>query len=117
MDAWRSGDARLRYNAGHRQDRNHKEIRDEFLRLGCTWMDTYQLGDGRPDGVAGYGGLSMCVEIKDPLNVPSKRRLTPDEQGWHRTWTGGIRIVQTKEDVAETVNVLKGWLAAIREAV
>lgn len=106
----------MRFNAGHRMDANHKTIRAEFLRLGCTWMDTYQLGDGRPDGVAALGGVCICVEIKDPLNIPSKRKLTPDEQEWHLTWTGGIRIVQTKEDVAETVNVLKGWHKAIREA-
>lgn len=77
-------------------------------------MDTYQLGSGKPDGVVGYGGLSMCIEIKDPSKPRSKRKLTPDEEVWHRHWTGGMRIIETPEQCAEVVKVLEGWLEKIR---
>lgn len=105
----------MRPRRAHRQDGNHAEIRDEFLRLGFTWMDTYQLGSGKPDGVAGYGGLSLCIEIKDSTQPPSKRGLTDDEKDWHKSWTGGIRIVSCKADVAVAVETMIRWHKAIQE--
>lgn len=107
----------MRPRRAHRQDGNHGEIRDEFLRLGCSWMDTYQLGDGKPDGVAGYGGISQCIEIKDSKQPPSKQRLTDDEKEWHMNWTGGIRIVSCKADVAVAVETMIRWCKAIAEGL
>lgn len=98
----------------HRTDGNHAAIRAEFRRLGCTWLDSYQLGGGAPDGFVGYGGLCMPIEVKDPTQSVRTRRLTPAQVEFHRTWTGGMRIVETNAQVAETVAVLKGWLEKIR---
>lgn len=97
-----------------RQDRNHAEIRAEFKRLGCSWCDTYELGNGRPDGFVGLGGISMGIEIKDGLKPPSARRLTPDEKGFREYWTGGIKTVESKEDCAAVVTIMETWLEKIR---
>jgi hypothetical protein len=77
-------------------------------------MDTYQLGKGHPDGVAGLGGLSICIEIKDASKPPSKRRLTEDEKTWHANWTGGVKVVEDLSGVQETVALLQDWHRAIR---
>lgn len=98
----------------HRQDGNHAAIRAEFKRLGCSWMDSYELGSGRPDGFVGYGGLCMPIEIKDPSQSVKTRQLTPAQIEFHAYWTGGMRIVETMEQVAETVAVLAGWLEKLR---
>lgn len=98
----------------HRQDANHNAIKEEFKRLGCTWMDTYQLGRGLPDGIVGYGGLCMAIEIKDAAKIPSQRKLTPMEQEFHSYWTGGMRIVETKADCMEVFTVMEGWHNKLR---
>ncbi len=107
----------MRPRRAHRQDGNHAMIRQAFLDAGCSWMDTYQLGAGRPDGVAALGGLCICIEIKDPSKSPSEQKLTPDEEKWHSKWTGGMRIVKDLQDVSDTVEVLKEWHRRIRDGL
>ena len=51
----------------------------------------------------------MLVEIKDGSKPPSKRKLNKRQQEWRDTWTGGMRIVESIDDVAATVRVLRNW--------
>ena len=97
-----------------RQDANHGTIRDAFRKFGCSWVDLHELGMGRPDGVAGYGGLCVLVEIKDAAKPPSKRRLTKEQQSWWARWScGGIWLVETSADVEWVVR----WLRSASDAV
>jgi hypothetical protein len=89
---------------GHRKDRNHDEIAGAFVAHGATWADTYQLGDGFPDGIAGYMGLSVPVEIKDPTNPPSKQKLTDDEAQWHAKWKGSKAIIRSEADARALID-------------
>lgn len=100
----------------HRQDSNHGAIRSAFEGLGCSVADLSALGNGCPDILVGLGGLCIPVEIKDGSKFPSKRRLTDDETKWHAAWKGGVKIVENLDGVVETVNLLKRWHQAIREA-
>lgn len=68
------------------------------------------------DATIGYGGLTMLIECKDGKKSPSRRKLTKREEDFHATWTGGIRIVDSLDAVLETVEVLKRWHLAIRNA-
>lgn len=97
-----------------RQDSNHGDIRSAFESLGCSVCDLSALGNGRPDLLIGFGGLCICVEVKDGAKPPSERRLTPDEEKFRMNWKGGYRLVTNLEDVAETVKVLENWHRAIR---
>lgn len=98
-----------------RKDANHNAVASEFERLGCSFIDL----SGTPcgfDGAAGYGGLSIMVEIKDGEKPPSARKLTPNEEKVHARWTGGKRLVMNMDDVAATVKTLREWHAAIMDA-
>jgi hypothetical protein len=65
------------------------------------------VGHGFVDIVVGYAGANALVEIKDPEQPPSKRRLTEDEQKWHEEWKGTAKIIETFEDVAAHLQELE----------
>lgn len=91
-----------------RVDANHAEIKRAFEALGCSFLDVSQTPCGF-DGVAGLGGLCICVEIKDGNKPPSDRKLTDNEAKVHAAWKGGMRIVENLDHVVETVNTLRRW--------
>lgn len=92
-----------------RVDGNHREVVDEFRRLGCSVLDMSRLGEGAPDLLIGYGGISLLVEVKDGSKPPSKRVLTTDQVQWWLDWKENPRVVRNHEQVAETVKVLQQW--------
>ena len=92
-----------------RTDANHAIICSAFRALHCTVLDLSSMGEGCPDICVGVGGISMLVEIKDGSKPPSKRKLNKRQQEWRDTWTGGMRIVESIDDVAATVRVLRNW--------
>ena len=92
-----------------RRDHNHGSIADAFLLLGCSVIDLCSVGKGVGDLLIGYEGLTLMVEIKNPLMPPSKRRLTKAQEELRLDWTGGARLVETLEDVEATVKVLRKW--------
>ena len=100
-----------------RVDANHKEVVDEFRRLGCSVLDMSRLGDGAPDLLIGYGGVSILVEVKDGLKPPSKSTLNNDQLQWWMNWRENPRVVRNLEQVAETAEVLKQWHKYITKGI
>ena len=96
-----------------RKDTNQSEIERAFRKMGCSFWDTSALGGGFPDGVAGLGGISLPIEIKDGSKVPSKRKLTPAQIEFRDNWKGGMRVVENLTDVEITVRLLRSWHAKI----
>lgn len=96
-----------------RTDANLTDLVNAFRKLGCSVHVTNRDWDL----TIGYGGLTMLCEAKDGAKPPSARKLTKNEEKFHSTWTGGIRIIKDLEDVAETVKVLQGWRLAICNAL
>jgi hypothetical protein len=90
-----------------RTDGNQSEIVSEYRKHGVTVVPTHMVGNGFVDIVIGYHGHNGLVEIKDPTQPPSKRKLTPDEQEFHNLWGGVLRIIETVEDVREHVEEIK----------
>lgn len=90
-----------------RVDRNQPEIVQAFRRLGCQVAHTHTVGHGFPDIVVAVDRYTLLVEIKDPEQPASKRKLTPDEQEFANRWTGDLRIVTTIEEVAEIVEQIR----------
>ncbi len=89
--------------------RNQPEVVKLFRQLGATVQHLHTVGKGCPDLLIGYCGANGVVEIKDPQQPPSGRRLTEDETKWHRDWRGNVVVIQTPEDVTE-------YLSRLREA-
>ena len=91
-----------------RRDANHADIRDELRKAGAVVADTASLGGGFPDLVVGWRGVIMLLEIKDGNKPPSKRKLTPDEVEFFKTWNGfPVYVVESFEDAARLVDAIE----------
>ena len=87
-----------------RVDANHTAIVSLLRSFGCSVISTAGVGDGFPDLVVGFHGVTHLIEIKDGEKSPSKRRLTPDEEDWHSTWQGDpVCILKSLRDAEELV--------------
>jgi hypothetical protein len=86
-------------------DRNQAEIVRDLRKAGCSVWITSGVGQGAVDIVVGYDGRNFLLEIKDPLQPPSKRRLTEDESTFHAGWNGQIEVVETTEEAFRAVGV------------
>lgn len=65
-------------------DGNHGEIRAVLRDLGAKVQDLSAVGRGVPDLLVMYRGRVELLEVKDGSKPPSARRLTPDEDRWHK---------------------------------
>jgi len=82
-------------------DRNQNQIKDELRKLGYSVTIMSQLGNGIPDILVGYHGITLPVEIKMP-----GEELTPDEMEWFVNWHGsGIVATTTKEIMSEFMRI------------
>lgn len=63
------------------------------------------VGDGCPDLLVGWRGMTILFEVKDGSKPPSKRRLTQEQVDWHAAWRGGTLAVVC--DVESALRVLK----------
>lgn len=87
-----------------RIDANQNQIVKQLRQLpGVSVKITSMVGDGFVDAVIGYMGRNYLAEIKDPNQPPSKRKLTPDEQRFHKDWKGQVAIIQCFEDALKMI--------------
>ena len=100
-----------------RVDSNHKEVVDEFRRLGCSVLDMSRLGEGTPDLLIGFSGQCMLVEVKNGKKPPSKRVLTGPQIYFWMSWKANPLVVKSLDDVAKTVNVLQTWHKYIEQGL
>jgi hypothetical protein len=91
-----------------RLDGNHSEIVRALLSSGCTVQSLAALGDGVPDLLVGVAGRNLLLEVKDPAQPPSKRRLTPDQKEWHDLWRGTAHVVETVDQALAIVAFARG---------
>jgi len=89
-------------------DANQTAIVKALRQMGCTVQHLHSVGDGCPDLLVGAHGVTLLVEVKDGTKPPSARRLTPDQEAWHRSWTGGpVAIVTDLEGAVRAVNAVR----------
>lgn len=89
-----------------RVDGNHTAIKQNLERLGCEVEDTSGVGGGFPDLIVGKRGRAVFLEIKDPSQPPSGRRLTPAQEKWHARWKAQgvpVFVVETFEEAVDAV--------------
>jgi len=73
------------------------------LRARGYLVQTLHQGGGVPDLIVSNGPRMVLVEVKDPAQPPSGRRLTPAQVRWHAEWrdAGGadVYVCETVEQV------------------
>jgi hypothetical protein len=93
-----------------RVDANQAEIVAALRAAGCAVQPLHTVGQGVPDLLVGVAGQNLLVEIKDPAQPLSKRRLTPDQKKWHASWNGRAHVVETIEQALSLVAFARGRL-------
>ncbi len=78
-------------------DGNQKLILATVIEEGASAVSTSAIGNGFGDIIGAINWQTFMMEVKDPAQPPSKRRLTPAEKEFHRTWKGRIHVVETPE--------------------
>ena len=88
-----------------RTDGNQQSIVESARKLGATVQVLSGMGEGCPDLLIGFRGRNYLVEVKDPAQPPSARRLTPDQTRWHAEWLGQVAIVEDYDDLKDVLGV------------
>lgn len=88
-----------------RVDATQPEIVSALRRAGCSVLVTSGLGGGAMDAVVGRNGINYLLELKDGMLPASKRKLTPDEEEFHKTWKGQIDTVGSIEEAFKAVGL------------
>jgi len=88
-----------------RIDANQNRIVDALRYAGATVQSLAAVGNGVPDLLIGFNGVTVLMEVKDGSKPPSERSLTPLQLDWHSKWNGGTLCVVT--DVESALRVLK----------
>ena len=96
-------------------DKNQTEIVEAMRKAGATVQSLAAVGAGVPDLLVGFKNRTALVEVKDGSKCPSARKLTPDQQQWHATWTGGTLAIVPDVDAALRVLKLMEASSAIQE--
>lgn len=89
----------MRY--ANRIDDNQRDIVKALREYGAVVRIISQ-GDGIPDLLVAYKGVTILMEVKDGDKPPSARKLTEAEQKFFDEWTGGMLVVvnSVEESVA-----------------
>ncbi len=92
----------MRY--ANRIDANQGRI-VEALRSAGAFVRIVTQGDGIPDLLVAYRGVTILMEVKDGDKPPSARKLTEAEQKFFDEWTGGMLVIVNSAQ--EALEILK----------
>ena len=84
-------------------DRNHQEIVDALRKVGASVYSTHAVGQGFPDVVCGFRGLTFCIEIKDGDLPPSQRGLTDAQLRFRIMWQGHYAIANNVDEALKII--------------
>ena len=86
-------------------DSNQTEVVNALRQVGASVQSLATTGKGCPDLLVGYRGINYLMEIKDGNKMPSKQKLTIDQEHWHSVWRGTVHIVKS---IDQALQILKG---------
>jgi hypothetical protein len=89
-------------------DSNQPQVVEALRGVGATVQHLHAVGRGCPDLLVGYRGRNHLLELKDGAAVPSKQRLTDDEERWHSTWRGRVVTVRTVDEALSAIGAVQG---------
>jgi hypothetical protein len=87
-------------------DANQSAIVDALRSVGASVQSLSAVGNGVPDLLVGFRGQTHLFEVKDGSKPPSARKLTPDQQEWHRNWRGAdVYVVTSIRDALTAIGI------------
>lgn len=81
-------------------DANHNDIVLALRKCGASVVSLAGVGEGVPDLLVGFRGVTCLVEIKDGTKPPSQRKLTEAQIRFHSEWNGGTLSIVDSVDAA-----------------
>lgn len=84
-------------------DDNQAEIVAALRKIGASVQPLHAVGQGCPDLLVGWRGITSLLEVKDGKKPPSARKLTEDQVKWHAEWRGQVTVVETVEQAIEAI--------------
>lgn len=97
-----------------RRDANHAEIVRALLAVGCSVVDTSNIGiEGFPDLIVGYRLRTVLIEIKAPdergrLSRGAQRSAVRQAE-WRAKWRGGpVFVVRSPEEAISASTLAPG---------
>ncbi len=84
-----------------RTDGNHQLVKEELeaATVGASVFDAAGMGKGFPDFVMAFCDRNWLIELKNPDQSASRRRLTAAQVGFHETWHGDVITVCSAAEV------------------
>ena len=95
-----SNDAKMR---AARVDENQSAIVAALRKAGASVFVTSRVGGGFPDLVAGFGGTTYLLEVKNPLKPKADRQLTPEQATFFCFWRGHVELIETVDQALQVV--------------
>ena len=89
-----------------RVDGNHSKIVKELRMYPGVSVRSVATIKGFCDIIVGFRGVNYLYEIKDPSKPPSARKLTEDEQKFHDSWTGHVKVILTTDEILKDIGVI-----------
>jgi Holliday junction resolvase len=101
-------------------DANQRDIVSALRFAGASVSSLAMVGDGCPDLLVGFEGVTWLMEVKDGSKTPSRRRLGTSQVEFIAAWRGKpIRVVESPSDALLAIldlrrrdEVLRMWQAA-----
>lgn len=97
-------------------DGNQTKVVEALRKAGLSVAITSSLGNGFPDLVVADGGFmrsnkiplrkTVLIELKDPTQKPSDRKLSPAEKKFHDSWKGEIYVCTTAEEILKIFGLI-----------
>lgn len=93
-----------------KKDANHNELRDLFVQMGCSVVETHCAGiAGFPDFVIGCIGVSHLVEAKSLASRYGRSGFNENQSAFNRDWRGEpVASVATPDEV---IDLVQKWRA------
>lgn len=89
-------------------DANHDQVVSALRAAGARVLSLAAVGGGVPDLLVGFGFRFYALEIKDGSLPPSRRRLTPDQEEWHREWADyPVVVVHSPEEALHAIGAIR----------
>jgi len=78
-----------------RRDANHADLKALAERIGASWLDLADHGDGCPDASVGWQGTDAMIEIKSPGG-----NVKPGQIDFAKRWRGRpVTLIRTGNDL------------------
>lgn len=88
-----------------RSDGNHWAIVEGLRQSNHFVVSTHNVGGGFPDIVVSRNGVWCLIEIKDPVQAPSARKLTPAQRRFHDEARAPVYVVTSLQEAIDAVSL------------